>query len=60
MSSDAAARAALPELYRRILQLRFLDSCSVREAVLGVTVTYAKVTYQPGQHALAVCDRRLA
>jgi RNA polymerase sigma-70 factor (ECF subfamily) len=37
--------AELPELYRRILQLRFLDSCSVREAAaaLGVSVTYAKV-----------------
>jgi RNA polymerase sigma-70 factor, ECF subfamily len=47
---EAVGRAAvilaeLPELYRRILQLRFLDSCSVREAAaaLGVSVTYAKV-----------------
>jgi RNA polymerase sigma factor (sigma-70 family) len=41
----AAILAGLPESYRRILQLRFLDSCSVREAaaVLGVSVTYAKV-----------------
>jgi RNA polymerase sigma factor (sigma-70 family) len=49
-SARAAARAAvilagLPESYRRILQLRFLDSCSVREAAaaLGVSVAYAKV-----------------
>jgi RNA polymerase sigma-70 factor, ECF subfamily len=41
----AAILAGLPESYRRILQLRFLDSCSVREAAaaLGVSVTYAKV-----------------
>jgi RNA polymerase sigma factor (sigma-70 family) len=41
----AAILAALPESYRRILQLRFLDSCSVREAaaVLGVSVANAKV-----------------
>lgn len=49
-SADAAGRAAailaeLPEQYRRILQLRFLESCSVREAAtaLGVSVAYAKV-----------------
>jgi RNA polymerase sigma factor (sigma-70 family) len=49
-SADAAGRAAavlaeLPEHYRRILQLRFLESCSVREAAatLGVSVAYAKV-----------------
>jgi RNA polymerase sigma-70 factor, ECF subfamily len=50
VSSAAVGRAAvilaeLPEPYRRILQLRFLDSCSVREAAaaLGVSVGYAKV-----------------
>jgi DNA-directed RNA polymerase specialized sigma24 family protein len=50
VASDAAARAAvilegLPESYRRILQLRFVESCSVREAAaaLGISVTYAKV-----------------
>lgn len=50
VSSAAVGRAAvilaeLPELYRRILQLRFLDSCSMREAAaaLGVSVGYAKV-----------------
>ncbi len=50
VSSDTAGRAAvilaeLPESYRRILELRFLDSCSVREAAaaMGVSVAYAKV-----------------
>jgi RNA polymerase sigma factor (sigma-70 family) len=50
MAPGAAKQAAvilaeLPELYRRILQLRFLESCSVHEAAaaLGVSVTYAKV-----------------
>jgi RNA polymerase sigma factor (sigma-70 family) len=50
VSAEAAGRAAavlaeLPELYRRILVLRFLESCSVREAAaaLGVSVGYAKV-----------------
>lgn len=44
-SRVAAILARLPEQYRRILQLRFLDSCSVREAAdaLGVSVTNAKV-----------------
>ncbi len=37
--------AALPERYRRILQLRFLDACSVSEAAqtLGISVANAKV-----------------
>jgi len=37
--------AALPARYRRILQLRFLDACSVAEAAqaLGISVTNAKV-----------------
>ena len=49
-SADALGRASvvlaeLPEHYRRILQLRFLDSCSLREAAaaMGVSVAYAKV-----------------
>jgi len=48
--SDAPQRAeavlaGLPEQYRRILQLRFLDSCSVKQAAaeLGVSVANAKV-----------------
>jgi RNA polymerase sigma-70 factor (ECF subfamily) len=37
--------SALPDQYRRILELRFLDSYSVREAAaeLGVSVANAKV-----------------
>jgi RNA polymerase sigma-70 factor (ECF subfamily) len=41
----AAILRALPEDYRRILQLRFVDACSVREAAdtLGITPANAKV-----------------
>lgn len=41
----AAILGGLPENYRRILQLRFLEACSVREAAdaLGVSVANAKV-----------------
>jgi RNA polymerase sigma factor (sigma-70 family) len=37
--------AALPDRYRRVLQLRFIDACSVSEAAkaLGVSVANAKV-----------------
>jgi RNA polymerase sigma-70 factor (ECF subfamily) len=37
--------AALPDRYRRILQLRFLDACSVSEAAraMGISVANAKV-----------------
>lgn len=37
--------AALPDRYRRILQLRFIDACSIAEAAktLGVSVANAKV-----------------
>jgi RNA polymerase sigma factor (sigma-70 family) len=48
--SDAPQRAAkilaaLPERYRRILELRFLEACSIKEAAqaMGVTVSNAKV-----------------
>jgi RNA polymerase sigma-70 factor (ECF subfamily) len=48
--SDAPQRAgrilsALPERYRRILQLRFIDACSIAEAAqaLGISVANAKV-----------------
>jgi RNA polymerase sigma factor (sigma-70 family) len=41
----AAILRALPDNYRRILELRFIDSCSVREAAaaLGITTANAKV-----------------
>lgn len=41
----AAILAELPEPHRRILQLRFLEACSLKEAAtaLGITVGYAKV-----------------
>jgi RNA polymerase sigma factor (sigma-70 family) len=48
--SDAPQRAgkilaALPDRYRRILELRFLEACSIKEAAeaLGVSVSNAKV-----------------
>jgi RNA polymerase sigma factor (sigma-70 family) len=48
--SDAPHRAgkilaALPDRYRRVLELRFLEACSIKEAAeaLGVTVSNAKV-----------------
>src|ERR1700722_20093230 len=49
-SSDAPQRAgkilaALPDRYRRILELRFLEACSIKEAAqaMGVSVSNAKV-----------------
>ncbi|MGB8405696.1 MAG: RNA polymerase sigma factor [Mycobacterium sp.] len=41
----AAVLAALPDNYRRILELRFLQTCSIKEsaAELGVSVANAKV-----------------
>lgn len=49
-SSDAPARAdrilmALPERYRQILQLRFLEACSIKEAAqtMQISVSNAKV-----------------
>ena len=37
--------AVLPERYRRILELRFLEACSIKEAAqaMGVSVSNAKV-----------------
>jgi RNA polymerase sigma factor (sigma-70 family) len=45
LGQAATILAGLPQPYRRILELRFLESCSVREAAaaMGVSVTYAKV-----------------
>ena len=49
-TSRAATRAtrildALPERYRRILQLRFLEACSIKEAArsMQISVSNAKV-----------------
>jgi RNA polymerase sigma-70 factor (ECF subfamily) len=49
-AGDAPRRAerilvALPERYRRILELRFLEACSIKEAAhaMGVSVSNAKV-----------------
>ncbi|HEY0817124.1 MAG TPA: sigma-70 family RNA polymerase sigma factor [Pseudonocardia sp.] len=41
----AAILDALPDNYRRILELRFLDSCTVREAAaaMGISTANAKV-----------------
>jgi RNA polymerase sigma factor (sigma-70 family) len=63
--SGAVARAEailaeLPERYRRILQLRFIGACSLKEAAieLGVTVGHAKVLqHRALRQAAAVADR---
>jgi RNA polymerase sigma-70 factor (ECF subfamily) len=41
----ARVLATLPDRYRRILELRFLEACTIREAAqtMGVTVSNAKV-----------------
>jgi RNA polymerase sigma-70 factor (ECF subfamily) len=51
----AALLAALPEPQRRILELRFLQACSVREAAekLGITVSHAKVLQHRALRAAA-------
>ena len=63
--SGAVARAEailaeLPERYRRILHLRFIGACSLKEAAkeLGVTVGNAKVLqHRALRQAAAVADR---
>jgi RNA polymerase sigma factor (sigma-70 family) len=59
-SADTSGQAALilaglSEPYRRILELRFLESCSVREAAaaMGISVTYAKVLQHRALRAAA-------
>jgi RNA polymerase sigma factor (sigma-70 family) len=56
----AALLAALPENYRRILELRFLDACSVREAAaaLGVSVANAKVLQHRALRRAAALSRK--
>ncbi|GLZ38084.1 RNA polymerase sigma factor [Actinokineospora sp. NBRC 105648] len=55
-----AILAELPERYRRVLRLRFLEGRSLKEAAaeLGVTVGNAKVLqHRALRHAAAVADR---
>lgn len=55
-----AILAELPERYRRILQLRFIGACSLKEAAmeLGVTVGNAKVLqHRALRQAAVVADR---
>ncbi|MER7243850.1 RNA polymerase sigma factor [Kribbella sp. NPDC000426] len=55
-----AILAELPERYRRILQLRFIGACSLKEAAieLGVSVGNAKVLqHRALRQAAAVADR---
>jgi RNA polymerase sigma-70 factor (ECF subfamily) len=58
----AAILAALPDNYRRILELRFLDACSVREAAaaLGVSVANAKVLQHRALRRAAELSRQVA
>ena len=59
----AAILAALPERYRRILELRFLGACSLREAAeeLGVTVGNAKVLqHRALRQAATVAEGKLS
>ncbi|SDW41822.1 RNA polymerase sigma-70 factor, ECF subfamily [Amycolatopsis xylanica] len=55
-----AILAELPERYRTVLRLRFLEACSLKEAAaaLGVTVGNAKVLqHRALRQAAAVADR---
>jgi RNA polymerase sigma factor (sigma-70 family) len=57
-----ALLAALPERHRRILQLRFLQAYSIKEAAaeLGVSVANAKVLQHRALRQAAAMDERLA
>ena len=54
--------AALPERYRRILELRFLQASSIKEAAaeMGISVANAKVLQHRALRQAAVEDERLA
>jgi RNA polymerase sigma-70 factor, ECF subfamily len=56
-----AILAALPERYRRILQLRFLQACSIREAAaeMGISVANAKVLQFRALRQAAEANERL-
>src|SRR5262249_29489830 len=67
VNDAAAARAdrilaALPDRYRRILQLRFLEACTVNEAAQerGISVGYAKVLQYRALRTAAAVNERLA
>lgn len=51
----------LPERYRRILELRFLEGCSIREAAveMGVSVANAKVLQHRALRRAAELDREV-
>jgi RNA polymerase sigma factor (sigma-70 family) len=66
-NDEATARAqsimaALPERYRRILQLRFLEAYSIKEAAaeMGISVANAKVLQHRALRQAAAADGRLA
>ena len=54
--------AALPDRYRRILELRFLHACSIKEAAaeMGITVANAKVLQYRALRSAAAANERLA
>jgi RNA polymerase sigma-70 factor (ECF subfamily) len=54
--------AALPDRYRRILQLRFLEACSIKEAAaqMGISVANAKVLQYRALRQAAAANERLA
>lgn len=51
----ARVLAALPERYRRILELRFLEACTIKEAAeaMSITVNNAKVLQHRALHMAA-------
>jgi RNA polymerase sigma-70 factor (ECF subfamily) len=57
----AAILADLPANYRRILELRFLDGCSVREAAtqMGITVANAKVLQFRALRRAAIAEQEV-
>lgn len=56
-----AILAELPANYRRILELRFLDGCSVREAAtqMGITVANAKVLQFRALRRAAIAEQEV-
>ncbi len=54
--------AGLPDRYRRILQLRFLEACTIKEAAaaMGISVANAKVLQYRALRQAAAVNERLA